>query len=105
MQQRVDNGFESSEDAVPSALEAANHALELNSESPTAFVSLGIIHHLQQEGVVALKLPDNAVQLRPGYTDAFSKISWDVPDPSLLSALRWVQVSVEKSQFIHRAMI
>jgi TolB-like protein/Tfp pilus assembly protein PilF len=72
----VDYGFQAPDNAVAAALEAANHALMLNPENPEAYVSLGIIHYLQQDGIVALNLLDKAVQLRPGYADAFSKVSW-----------------------------
>ena len=72
----VDYGFEVPDNSVAAAMEAAKRALKLDPENPEAYVSLGIIHHLQQDGIVALRHLDNAVQLRPGYAEAYSKISW-----------------------------
>ena len=72
----VDYGFEPPEPSVEIAMEAAQRALRLDPENPEAYVSLGIIHHLQQDGIIALRHLETAVQLRPSYAEALSKISW-----------------------------
>jgi TolB-like protein len=72
----VDYGFDPPEPAVDTAMEAARRALRLDPENPEAYVSLGIIHHLQQDGITALRHLETAVELRPGYAEALSKISW-----------------------------
>ena len=72
----VDYGFDVPEDSVVQAMGAAERALALEPENPEAFVSLGIIHYLQQDGLQAMRHLEHAIELRPGYAEAFSKVSW-----------------------------
>ena len=72
----VDYEFQMPADSVERAMQAAEYALQLDPENPEAFVSLGIIQHLQQDGLEALRKLEHAIELRPGYAEAFSKISW-----------------------------
>lgn len=72
----VDYQFPMPADSVERAMEAAEHALQLDPENPEAYVAVGIIHHLQQDGLKAIRSLERAVELRPGYAEAFSKISW-----------------------------
>lgn len=72
----VDYGFNVPDDAIDQAMQAAERALQLDPEDPEAFVSLGIILHLRQDGLGAIRNLEYAIELRPGYAEAFSKISW-----------------------------
>ena len=72
----VDYGFNVPDDAVDQAMQAAERALQLDPENPEAFVSLGIILHLRQDGLSAIRRLEHAIELRPSYAEAFSKISW-----------------------------
>jgi TolB-like protein len=72
----VDYGFNVPDDAVDQAMQAAERALQLEPENPEAFVSLGIILHLRQDGLGAIRRIEQAIELRPSYAEAFSKISW-----------------------------
>lgn len=72
----VDYGFNMPDDAVDQAMQAAERALQLDSENPDAFVALGIILYLRQEGLEAIRRLEYAIELRPSYAEAFSKVSW-----------------------------
>ena len=72
----VDYGFEMPDGSVERAMMAATRALELDPENPEAFVSIGIIHYLNLDGLEALRRLERAIELRPSYADAFSKVSW-----------------------------
>jgi TolB-like protein/Flp pilus assembly protein TadD len=72
----VDYEFQMPAGSIDRAMQAAEYALELDPENPAAYVSLGIIQHLQQDGLEAIRKLEHAIELRPGYADAFSKISW-----------------------------
>lgn len=72
----VDYGFPMPEGTIEHARKAATRALELDPKNPEAYVSMGIIHHLSQQGIPALTHLMQAIELRPGYAEAFSKISW-----------------------------
>ena len=72
----VDYGFEMPDDSVERAMRAATTAIRLDPENPEAFVSIGIIHHLNQNGLEAMRRLERAIELRPSYADAFSKVSW-----------------------------
>lgn len=72
----VDYGFNVPDDAVDQAMQAAELALQLDPENPEAFVSLGIILHLRQDGLGAIRRLEQAIELRPSYAEGFSKISW-----------------------------
>ncbi len=72
----VDYGFEMPDESVDRAMQAATHAIRLDPENPEAFVSVGIIHHLELNGLEAIRRIERAIELRPSYADAFSKASW-----------------------------
>ena len=72
----VDYGFEMPNDSVERAMRAATTAIRLDPENPEASVSLGIIHHLQLNGLEAIRRLERAIELRPSYAEAFSKVSW-----------------------------
>lgn len=72
----VDYGFPMPEETISRARHSAERALKLDPANPEAHVSLGIIHHLSQDGIRSLNLLNRAIELRPSYAEAFSKISW-----------------------------
>ncbi|MDX1555525.1 MAG: hypothetical protein R3212_05815 [Xanthomonadales bacterium] len=72
----VDYGFDMPADSVNQALSAAATAHELDPDLPEALVALGIIDYLRQDGPAALRRLERAIELRPNYAEAFSKISW-----------------------------
>ncbi|MBT8054417.1 MAG: hypothetical protein HKN57_08175 [Xanthomonadales bacterium] len=72
----VDYGFPMPEGTTIRARNSAERALQLDPENPEAHVSLGIIHHISQDGIRSLSLLNRAIKLRPSYAEAFSKISW-----------------------------
>lgn len=72
----VDYGFSMPDDSIARSRDAADRALQLDPGNAEAHVSRGMIHHLEQEGLDALRLLERAIELRPSYAEAFSKVSW-----------------------------
>ena len=71
-----DYGFTTSEASSQEALDAARRALELGPLLAEAHLSLGLVHHLQQNGPASLEALEQAILLRPSYADANSRLSW-----------------------------
>ncbi len=72
----VDYGFPMPEGTIERARISAERALQLDPTNPEAHVSMGMIHHLNQDGILSLNSLNRAIELRPSYAEAFSKISW-----------------------------
>ena len=90
----VDYGFPMPEGTISRARTSAERALQLDPENPEAHVSLGIIHHISQDGIQSLNLLNRAIELRPSYAEAFSKISWVA---QLLGRLELASQSAEQA--------
>jgi TolB-like protein/Tfp pilus assembly protein PilF len=71
-----DYGFEMPEDSVDQAMRAAELALQLEPDNAEALVSFGIVRYLQHDGLGSMRHFEHAIELRPGYAEAFSKVSW-----------------------------
>ncbi len=63
-------------DALILAKEAIDMALQLDAKLPEAYASLGLLYGNQRNGVAAMVEMNKAVELRPGYANAHSWMSW-----------------------------
>ncbi|HSM60142.1 MAG TPA: tetratricopeptide repeat protein, partial [Longimicrobiales bacterium] len=69
-------GYADDPAVLAEAEEAARWALELDPELPEAHAAAMLLHDTRSEGPAAIRALHRAVNLRPGYADAYNWLSW-----------------------------
>ncbi len=91
-------GYETAEQSLPRAEQAARRALNIDPRSAEAHASLGLLHEAHRRGPKAVRELQRAVELQPSYAEAHNWLSWihqllGHPHEALESAKRAVELN------------
>jgi TolB-like protein/Tfp pilus assembly protein PilF len=69
-------GYETADQALRRAEEAARRALDIDPKSAEAHASCGLLHEARRQGPEAVHELQRAVELKPNYAEAHNWLSW-----------------------------